>query len=70
MQGVNVSITKKKPYSVVLIAREICRAVTDDCVMDESPERPPCTKKNCGMIEIAEKAYADAKKRRGSRQGG
>jgi hypothetical protein len=44
------------------VAREICRAVTDDCVMDTDPDRPPCTEKNCRMVHIAKAAIEAARR--------
>jgi hypothetical protein len=42
------------------VAREICRAVTDDCLMDTDPDRPKCTDDNCRMIPIARRALEEA----------
>ena len=35
------------------IARGLCRAVGNDCVMDTDPNRPKCTEKNCYMMRTA-----------------
>ena len=44
------------------VAMAICRVVTNyDCVMDENPERPPCTAENCRMVPIAIRALAEAR---------
>ena len=48
-------------YEVLEVAKALCRSVTDkDCVMDEEPERMPCTEANCRMVTIARRALEEA----------
>lgn len=45
------------------IAREICRAACNDCVMDTDRDRRLCTLKNCHMMPIAALALRKAQDR-------
>lgn len=38
------------------LANHICRLATGACIQDDHPDRPPCTYKNCRVMEIARQA--------------
>ena len=42
------------------IGKAICRATTQDCVMDTDPDREKCHTGNCRMMRIAEGALMQA----------
>lgn len=47
------------------VARAICRVAAGvQCVMDEHPERPSCTTKNCHMMRVAQDALHYAERER------
>lgn len=45
------------------VARAICHATTRDCVMNTSPDRPPCDDRNCAIYPIAREAIRRARAR-------